>query len=330
MPPGIVPAPWFGYRPARPSVRGASMELNQIRYFVVLARMLHFTRAAEACNVSQPALTKAIQKLEDELGGPLFHRERSHTQLTELGRLMVGPLERALASAHDAKMQAEAFRRRDASPLRIGLESSVPAAVLTPVLAALRRHAQDLELSLRHGSQADLCERMLAGELDAALLVEAPDLHERLHRWRLFAERYLLIFPPDHRFRDRDTVSVSDLAEECLLLDEDAASPVRRFLSDAFASAGLEPRRQHFASSQEQLVQMVLASLGVSLAGERTPEVAPLLRRPIDASPDGRSVVLATVAGRPLGPTPALFLKLMRARAWSREAARAPPADVAA
>ena len=63
------------------------MELFQVRYFLSLAKTLNFTRAAEACNVSQPALTRAIQKLEDEFGGPLIYRERSLTQLTELGRV---------------------------------------------------------------------------------------------------------------------------------------------------------------------------------------------------------------------------------------------------
>src|SRR5436190_11188846 len=127
------------------------MELNQIKYFVALAQTLHFTKAADACNVSQPALTRAIQKLEDELGGPLFHRERAHTQLTELGQQMLPPLERALTATREAKAQADAFRRRESSPLRIGLEFSVPAAVLTPVMTSLRGRNTDVELTLRSG-----------------------------------------------------------------------------------------------------------------------------------------------------------------------------------
>jgi DNA-binding transcriptional LysR family regulator len=295
------------------------MELNQIKYFVVLARTLHFTRAADMCNVSQPALTKAIQKLEDELGGALFLRERSHTQLTDLGRAMLGPLERAHASAHEAKTQAAAFRRRETSPLRIGLEHSVPTSVLTPVMSALRRQNEAIEISLRQASRSDLCDRMLNGDLDVALLVEGPALHERLHRWPMFTEDYVLICPPDHPFRDRAMVSLSDLAAECLLLNEDASCPVRRFLAEMFAASGHTPRRQHFATSQEQIVEMVLASLGVSLAGERTPILAPLLRRPIAVGRDQRHVMLASVAGRQLGPTPALFLKLMRARCWTQD-----------
>src|SRR5579871_6750840 len=77
--------------------RAASMELFQVRYFLALTKTLNFTRAAETCHVSQPALTRAIQRLEEELGGPLLYRERSQTQLTALGRAMAPHLEAAYA-----------------------------------------------------------------------------------------------------------------------------------------------------------------------------------------------------------------------------------------
>ncbi len=89
---------------------------------------------------------------------------------------------------------------------------------------------------------------------------------------------------------------------------------MRRFISKLCEDNRVNPR-QRFASSQEQIIEMVAASLGVSLAGERLPTPL-LLRRPFKADPDFRSVILTTVAGRQLGPTPALFLKLMRSRSW--------------
>src|SRR5205814_5175644 len=96
------------------------MELFQVRYFLALAKTLNFTRAAEACNVTQPALTRAIQRLEEELGGPLFQRERNLTQLTELGRLMRPMLEQALAAAESAKQHAQRFRKAELASLRLG------------------------------------------------------------------------------------------------------------------------------------------------------------------------------------------------------------------
>jgi LysR family hydrogen peroxide-inducible transcriptional activator len=295
------------------------MELNQIRYFVTLAQTLHFTRAAEACNVSQPALTRAIQKLEEELGGPLFHRERSLTQLTELGRHMLPPLERALGAARDAKMIAASFRRRETSPLRVGLEFSIPASVVTPIMSALHGHNADIELTLRAGSQPDLSERMLHGEIDIALLVDSPDVPERLHRWRMFAERYMVACQPEHRFKEQQAVAPGDLANECLLLLEDAACPIRKYLGGLWDQNDIRPRRQHFGNSTEQLLDMVQADLGVSVLGERQPIAMTFMLRPIAAEPAGRTIILATPAGRQLGPTPAMFVRLMRARAWGSD-----------
>jgi len=83
------------------------MEMHQVRYFLAMARLLNFTRAADECNVTQPSLTRAIQKLEDELGGALFRRERSRTHLTDLGRLMLPHLERTFEAAEAAKQLAK-------------------------------------------------------------------------------------------------------------------------------------------------------------------------------------------------------------------------------
>ena len=88
-----------------------SMQLYQVRYFLALARTLNFTRAAEQCNVTQPALTKAVQKLEQELGGALIHRERHLTQLTELGKMILPTLEKIFAAAEAVRLQAQGYQK---------------------------------------------------------------------------------------------------------------------------------------------------------------------------------------------------------------------------
>src|ERR1700749_1048984 len=106
------------------------MELHQIRYFLALARSLNFTRAAEQCNVTQPALTKAVQKLELELGGVLIHRERQLTQLTDLGKLVLPLVERAYAATESVRISAEEFRRKEIAPLKLALAPCVSAAII--------------------------------------------------------------------------------------------------------------------------------------------------------------------------------------------------------
>ena len=278
--------------------------------------------ALHACcggvHVSQPALTKAIHKLEEELWRRTVLSERATTQLTELGRLTLPPLERAWDAAREAKKQAETFQHRASSPLRIGIELSIATFLLRPVLNAISRHCTDLDLSLSQDGQAEICSAMLAGELDVAVLVEAETLSERLHRWPLFSERYVIVFPGDHPFGRRGSVEVRDLEAECLLMAQRADCPARRALLALMKQNNVRPRREHLVGNHEQMMELMLASLGVGLAGEEMPLPASIAARPLTPDPGPRRIVLAVAAGRPLGPTPGIFVKQMRARTWTQ------------
>jgi len=87
------------------------VEIHQVRYFLAVVETLNFTKAAERCNVSQPALTRAIQSLEHELGGLLFRRERANTHLTELGRMVLPHLKQSFDAAQNTKRLADEFRK---------------------------------------------------------------------------------------------------------------------------------------------------------------------------------------------------------------------------
>src|SRR3954454_9953715 len=126
----------------------AIMELHEVRYFLAVCRMLNFTRAAEQCNVTQPALTRAIQKLEDELGGLLFSRERGNTHLTELGRLMQPHLEEVVARTTAAKAQATRFLRLESAHLRLGVMCTIGPLRFVGFLNRFRADHPGIELTL--------------------------------------------------------------------------------------------------------------------------------------------------------------------------------------
>src|SRR3954447_12903519 len=101
------------------------MEMHQVRYFLAVADELNFTRAAERCHVAQPSLTRAIKLLEEELGGPLFHRERANTHLSELGRMVKPYLERVYGQMQEAKSQALESVRCKKPPLMLGVMCTI-------------------------------------------------------------------------------------------------------------------------------------------------------------------------------------------------------------
>ncbi len=150
------------------------MELHEIRYFLALSKTLNFTKAAEICNVSQPALTRAIQKMEDELGGLLFSRERNNTHLTELGRLLEPHLTEVLARTQAAKETATRFLRLDSAQLRLGVMCTIGPVRFVSFLSRFRADNPGVEITLMEAVPDRLCELLMKGELDVALLAK-PD-----------------------------------------------------------------------------------------------------------------------------------------------------------
>src|SRR2546429_3983985 len=118
--------------------RGTTMEMHQVRYFLAVARILNFTRAADECNVTQPSLTRAIKQLEAELGGDLFRRERPAAQLTELGQRMNPLLKQCYEAALGARSLASSFRTGDIGALRLALSHTLDMSILIPFLAELK------------------------------------------------------------------------------------------------------------------------------------------------------------------------------------------------
>jgi len=156
---------------------GARVELYQIRYFLALCETLNFARAAERCNVSQPSLTRAVQKLEQELGGLLIRRERRRTHLTELGELVQPMLKEVLSHSLSTVAAAKEHARLDKTVLRLGIMPSIGPVRLAPFLTAFAADHRDIELTLAEAPLLRLNDLLLGGHLDAAVVayVNRPD-----------------------------------------------------------------------------------------------------------------------------------------------------------
>src|SRR5215831_10592128 len=115
------------------------MEMHQIRYFLAVCETLNFTRAAERCHVTQPALTRAIQKLEEEVGGQLLRRERNSTHLTDLGRLVRPHLQQVLSDSQAAMTTARSFLTTDGGSLRLGVMCTIGPVRFVGFLAGFQQ-----------------------------------------------------------------------------------------------------------------------------------------------------------------------------------------------
>src|SRR5262245_18715590 len=138
-----------------------AMEMHQVRYFLAVCETLNFTRAAERCNVAQPSLTRAIKNLEDELGGPLFHRERNQTHLTELGKLMQPYIEQVLQQSEEAKSRAKGFVGMKDAPLTLGVMCTVGPLRLVDFMRRFRERNPGVSVQIRDGKGQVLQEWLL-------------------------------------------------------------------------------------------------------------------------------------------------------------------------
>ncbi len=288
------------------------MELTQVRYFVTLSQTLNFTRAAERHHVSQPALTRAVQRLEDELGGPLLYRERSQTRLTELGRSMLPHLQSMLEAADNAIALAAAQRSQPRCSLRIGLGPGIGLSVIAPLVRNVVEALPKLQVSFTETDPPRIADLLLDDGLDCALLPGDGALHERLNRWPLYQDRAAVVLPGQHRLRGKDSLDAEDLASETILIGDQCGGFGGRF---AEVSGGTT-RQFRCGGNAAHLLDLVGAGLGVAIISERLSVPDALIRCRLGQPVLERAVQLASVAGRPHGAAVAGFIKLCRARPW--------------
>lgn len=286
------------------------MELTQVRYFIALCRTLNFTRAAEASNVTQPALTRAIQRLEEELGGRLIYRERNLTQLTELGRAMRPHLEAMLDAAEAARQAARASTGLEPTSLRIGLGPAIGASYIADAMRGLVRLYPQLSVHFEEAGSAALAEAMLSDMLDCALLPEDSKLPERLNRWTVGHESCTVVMLADHALATRDSVRAEDLEGETLVFGERCGGFVHRLRTEW----GERFLSRPCGGSWTQVLDLVRAGLGLALLPDRLGIGGDLVTRPLAEPRLERTVLLTLVAGRPHSPAVANLVKLCRAR----------------
>jgi LysR family hydrogen peroxide-inducible transcriptional activator len=238
--------------------------LKQLRYFDALARHCHFGRAAEACAISQPALSMQIKEMEEALGGVLIERGARQVRLTNFGEKVAQRVRDILRSADELGDFARASRDRLVGPLRIGMIPTIAPYLLPTVIANLARMHPELDIHVRETLTPRLIEELAEGRLDTAI-VALPVSEPSLAEVALFAENFLLVRPGNEE--GTPVPSRQTLREMRLLLLEEGHC----FRDQALSFCNMQsssPREVLDASSLSTLVQMVSAGIGVTLIPE--------------------------------------------------------------
>lgn len=290
------------------------MEMAQIRYVLAAAKQLNFTKAAEACNVTQPALTKGIKTLEDELGAPIFHREGKRILLSDFGRSLIPHLQHITEKAAITQALAQNFRLLKKVPLRLGVMSTIGHLRLARFLAYFEKENPALELSVSEGSIPDLKERLADADLDVAVMTCSEELEAMYRTDELYFERYVVVFPPEHRFGRLNAVALKDLSGEPYV--DRLACEMRELVTAACRDSGVELYAR-FRSEREDWVQaMVLAGIGFAFMPEYSVTLPGLLQRPLVEPAIERRIAIMSMPGRKHSPALSAFMTAARRFAW--------------
>ena len=293
------------------------MEMHQVRYFLAVARTLNFTRAAEECNVAQPSLTRAIKLLEGELGGDLFRRERPRAMLTPLGERMYPLLKQCYDSAQSARALAALVNDGEVGVLKIAVSSSIELGLILPHVSELRKSFSEIELKILRGTGPQLVEYLKSGDAELAIAASIGAAWDRLDTWKLFDESFDMVFSRMHRLASHENIELEDLKPERFLLRSHCEKGVD--LAEMLRAKGLNADHRHEVSSDQDLLALLEANIGIGFLPRTVNAPQTLVRTPVKGIELDRTVCLYGVAGRQRTPVASTFMKMLRAANWPKK-----------
>lgn len=193
------------------------MTLTELRYIITLAQEKHFRRAAERCFVSQPTLSVAIKKLEDELGISIFERSRSEVQVTPIGRKIVDQAQRVLEEAEVVKVIAQEGKGQISTPLRVGAIFTVGPYLFPHLIRNIKSIAPKMPLVLEENYTAVLRQKLRQGELDV-IIISLPFSEPDTELLDLYDEPFRILLPADHSLATQEKITRRQLEKERILL----------------------------------------------------------------------------------------------------------------
>ena len=298
------------------------MTLNELRYIVAVARERHFGHAAESCHISQPTLSVAVRKLEDELGVTLFERGPGEMTVTPIGRRIVEQAQRVLEEAAVVRQLASQGQDDLVGMLRLGVIYTIGPYLLPHLIPRLHRRAPDMPLQIEESYTALLGERLKAGDLDV-LILSLPFDEPGVMTQAVYEEPFVVLMPLGHPLEAATQVDAATLARQDLLLlgpGHCFRDQVLRFCPECNRLSVTSDNMQRTleGSSLETIRLMVATGVGItvlpytSVSGYAYPSDL-LSVRPFEAPAPTRVVALAWRKSFPRQRVIALLAEAIRA-----------------
>jgi DNA-binding transcriptional LysR family regulator len=293
------------------------MELRHFRYFAAVARYLNYNEASRRLHVAQPAISKTISDLEEEIGAKLFLRNKRTVRLTAAGTVLLGEAENILKRSEDAKRAVQRAARGEVGILRIGFIAPATAPILPSLVQTYARRYPDVELKLHHMNPDDQLAAFDEGLLDLGLSRPLPPERRRYFEEEVvYIDHLAAVLPPKHPLTKEKRIKLEKLAPEPFVLFHRLGAP--GLFDEAVAmcrQAGFSPKVRHEPDLMTTVFVLVECGLGVSLVPgcARGFERQKTIRRPL-ALPSNPMPLCATWPRGSQSLTRESFLDILRAQ----------------
>ncbi|MFZ3559458.1 LysR family transcriptional regulator [Streptomyces sp. BH055] len=284
----------------------------RLAHFAGAARTEHVTRAAQEMNVPQSTLSRALVRLERDLGVDLFARHGRTVSLTPAGRTFLGSVERALGEIEKAVESVRADADPESGKVAFGFLHTMGTETVPGLIRAFRAEHPRIRFSLVQNYGEAMLERLRAGELDLCLTSPVPDAPGLVAR-RLDEQRLRLVVPDHHRLAARKRIRLSEAAEETFVTLEPGYG-LRRICDDLCAEAGFTPRIAFEGEEAETLRGFVAAGLGVALLPPPTVPRPGVVELAVTGQRAVREIGVAWLDGHPDTPPVAAFKRFLLSR----------------
>ena len=286
------------------------MELAQLKYFQVMANIRHFTRAARMLDVTQPALSRSMAKLEKDLDVPLFKRSDGEIELTPEGERLLRRVDRILREVDNAREEAGNTHAEVSKEFRLSFIHSLGSYALPHILQDFRALYPDIRIQLNQQDSAALALQVAAGETDLCLCSTIPTTEYSAWVY-LWSEELFVTVPLGHRFAEREKINLQELEDEPLVAMKSSYS-LRILVDQFFDLAGIHPEITFEGDDVSTISGLVAAGLGVSLlpklAGVEHPELRYI---PVSFPICKRAVGIAWNTQRQLPPAAICFQQFL-------------------
>jgi LysR family transcriptional regulator, transcription activator of glutamate synthase operon len=288
------------------------VNLDELHWFVALAEDEHMTDAAAELNITQPTLSRALARLERQIGAPLFDRVNRRLRLNAYGRIMLEHSRRSITEIRSASDRIAALRDPDKGVVRLAFLHSMANWFVPEIIGRFHAQVPQVQFDLSQAAGHELAEALATGQIDLAITTPRP--HGDEYGWReLMVERLCVVVPRTHRLAKRRRISLSETVDEPFIaLGRQFA--LRQLTNELWAAERIRPRVVFEAIEIATIEGLVAAGLGIAVVPEPQPNRAEPTAAYISltSAHAKRAVGLAWIKGRAISPAAERFASFVR------------------